>query len=420
MIRSRVRTLIRTQLSVLLALGTLCTAAHSLEVSKTKVLQAYGNQCWNESRSIAKSDEQLIKLIRSCVDKKINRDWSPPERLNLVEFPSWLVRNTGAATAKGVILFIKGWNTTSSRDDFALIPYFLKTLNERGWDVVSVKFPESLKYLRTPNIRKFSDSAVPYVKEKAEALRTQGYRKVVLAGHSWGGWVALSSAPSTAVDSLIIDSPSRYPFGKTLPNGKPNPFIGKNQSEVVDLLSRNNKPTWLAVFDGDESSRDLGGLAEGQLKRSKARYVLLDRPAGFSGHFSSWLPIFDFAYGECIQSFIEVTRKPCEPPALSLTDFRSAMILKPDSEKLVFQKDAGSRDFVTYRLNDFGNERITFLDATTLRSHASRHMLTHRFSVRGSVFCRQGKCSTLVPFAPGKLLEFTQDGRFHAWWIERK
>ena len=65
--------------------------------------------------------------------------------------------------------------------------------------------------------------AEPFVRARVKALKADGYRKIVLAGHSWGGWEMMLAAKDNAdVDALILSSPAAFGskttrFGPSVP-----------------------------------------------------------------------------------------------------------------------------------------------------------------------------------------------------------
>jgi hypothetical protein len=145
---------------------------------------------------------------------------APP--LKLVEATPWLVENAGPAKAKGVIYFIRGYfAATPTRDDYRLPPYFLKSLNAAGWDVIDARVAHDEPNPGPGRTLQQAGRAVPFVRRRLAALKQDGYRKVVLAGPSWGGWLSMLVAGEPVADAVIVNAPNA--FGRsTAPNGRPN------------------------------------------------------------------------------------------------------------------------------------------------------------------------------------------------------
>src|SRR5690349_20137451 len=85
----------------------------------------------------------LIVLPRTFADTA----YAQPDKL--VERGPWLTMQIGPENAKGVIYYIRGWGFPTGNgpmggvllDSFQLLPYFIKTLSEQGWDVIAAKYP---------------------------------------------------------------------------------------------------------------------------------------------------------------------------------------------------------------------------------------------------------------------------------------
>ena len=184
------------------------------------------------------------------------------KNLKLVEFTPWLTTRKGPEKAKGVVYFIRGWGgvTTggASLDEFQLVPYFVKTLADNGWDVIGAKFPN------TPTKRHSADfvpAAVQFVDHRAKELKGEGYKRVVLVGHSWGAWVALAAAKAgTDVDAVMAMAPNSY-GPKIVFGNRHNPRYELNVKSFVPLTHAIKVPTILMLFDKDEFEGDRATVA---------------------------------------------------------------------------------------------------------------------------------------------------------------
>ena len=251
--------------------------------------------------------------------------------LRLVEFTPWLTTKKGPNSAKGVIYFIRGWGESAhaggSLDQFQLAPFFLNTFSENGWDVVGAKYPNTPTNLFPAQL---VSPAARFVNRRVKELRTQGYKRVILVGHSWGAWVSMVSAQTKAdVDAVVAMAPAVY-GPKETSAGRPNSFFSKNASEFAKVVSAVRTPTVLALFAEDRFEPDgRGNSAEKQLSKNKVAHLIVNRDPAFKGHLAGWLPIFDFAYGNCIRSFIEHPGPTeCNLPPLSNSDVRSIVSAK--------------------------------------------------------------------------------------------
>src|SRR5262249_4794185 len=145
----------------------------------------------------------------------------------------WLVKNNGPTTSKGIIYFIGGYVWPPPPDGLGIVPYFFKTLGEQGWDVVRAKGP--YRSALPPGVSQplpslLAPGAALFVKRRVSELRAQGYRRVILAGHSWGGWVLMIADQSKGLgaDALVLSAPGAY--------GPQSPMFQKNGTEFGPLM----------------------------------------------------------------------------------------------------------------------------------------------------------------------------------------
>jgi pimeloyl-ACP methyl ester carboxylesterase len=150
-------------------------------------------------------------------------------------------------------------------------------------------------------------------------LRTRGYRRVVLAGQSAGGWISLAavaSAPGLA-EAVIATAPAAY-GSRTADPARAE----RNRDELLRILgSVRDTRVMLFFFDGDDF--DPGGRGEAVaalLASRRVPHVLVDRPPSFRGHGIGLTSGFARRYGGCIVAFVEIAdpaRLACDamPPA---------------------------------------------------------------------------------------------------------
>jgi pimeloyl-ACP methyl ester carboxylesterase len=342
----------------------------------------------------------------------------------LLEFTPWLVKNKGPSEAKGVIYFILGWTNRATLGSYHLTPYFMKSLSESGWDIIAAKIPPEL----TTNPRAtglYHDVAPSMIRGRLRELKSDGYRRIVLGGHSWGGWITLLTGQgnSTTVDALLMSAPS---VGPRVREGRgPNPFFQKNFSEFPGLAKGINTPLILMLYSQDEE--DPGGRAEivtKALEQKNVPHVVIDRPAGFTGHFAGWLPLFDYIYGRCISAFLDSQKsETCQRPGLVNDDFRSIISLKQiedlDKKRITSADALVGKKFIAYTLGS------SFLEWHYVNAGQRRGMTVggqpnqQSFVFRESMHCAQGVCRVLIKWSDREVLEFDPPtGNLTAWWIE--
>lgn len=142
----------------------------------------------------------------------------------------------------------------------------------------------------------------------ARKVRARGYRQVVLAGHSAGGWIALTSAakaPALA-DSVIALAPAAY--GRVALNSTRAQRNRDDLLQVVQAIER----TRVMVFLFDDDAFDPGdrGPALAALLRQRGLvHLVVDKPAGLRGHGVGLTRAFARRFGPCIVGFVVATAR---------------------------------------------------------------------------------------------------------------
>jgi hypothetical protein len=388
-----------------------------------------------ECRSQLKDDPQNERSMEICINGKM---WSlppgdPPQDLELLEFAPWLVGNRGPSEAKGVILFLLSFNLDGSLDRYRLTPYFLKTLNEHGWDILEAKVPE--RFTGRSWGARLSEAEAPLVKGSVKALKDRGYRRVIAGGFGAGAWTAILAAQNgdLAADALLLDSPFGYGPSQW-PDGVANPRFLRNLTELAPLVKNISLPTVFMKFAGDvwDYGQTPGELFKQSLGQRSTPNLVINHPPGFDGYFGAWMPIFDYAYGQCIEDFLErLASAPCALPPLSDRDFRSIVSLRQVADpqqngatsvgRLLGKKfDVYPVDIAaTHPYQDTENRRYEFVGPTQLLQTNHNNELRRSISFRDGLLCVGGSCHVLLDWSDGYLLEFEPEtGNLLAWWIE--
>jgi pimeloyl-ACP methyl ester carboxylesterase len=116
----------------------------------------------------------------------------------------------GASRAQGAVIWSHG---RSLQKECSMVPTpdYISAFSAAGWDTFRLNRPSIIDNL--------SDSATTLAQE-AEGLKHRGYRRVVLAGQSFGGFISLIAAGrSDAVDAVIATAPAAYGSGQINPWG---------------------------------------------------------------------------------------------------------------------------------------------------------------------------------------------------------
>lgn len=352
-----------------------------------------------------------------------------------IDIAGWGVKNQGPAKAKGIIYFQRGYAPREPTiDEWALVPYFLLTLNQDGWDVVVTKIRYAPKPSDSTNVRPILDNAfangIANTTRHLQDYRKHGYKSVIAAGHSFGGWVSLHALARNRelADKVIVSAPTMH--GRpwlTTGAGGPNPRHRDLIPESVDLFSRLKVPVFAMFLDGDEfEPKSRASRLTPIIRKISGSYVV-DRPKAFQGHFSNWTPIFDYVYGACLKGFLEASpAADCETTDLNDKDPRAILKFNPaDAEKgAVPAERLLGRKFVRYGLGQ-RNTHLTIKDDAKLDilfGDGKRETAAYKLSAStggATQLCIKSACSNLVRVGERTILEFDAGkGDLVNTWIE--
>ena len=211
-------------------------------------------------------------------------------------------RLLGPPHAEGVVIWSHG-RSVDAEDSRAPTPPYIEDFRQRNWDAFRL------------NRLRHSDTLAAGAAALARAARhfkQQGYRRVVLAGQSFGAFISLMAADaSDSIDAVIATAPAA--FG---PIDGPNAHYRLNASRLYPLLERlRHARTMLFYFQDD--AFDPGGRgprSEAILREGRTPYLVIDRPPQFSTHWAASTPEFAAAFAGCITDFVagKSAPSPCE------------------------------------------------------------------------------------------------------------
>ena len=197
----------------------------------------------------------------------------------------------GGERAQGAVIWSHGRSLRTECSQ-APTPDYIGAFREAGWDTFR---------LNRPSIADTLPESAAALAGEAEALKHKGYRRVVLAGQSFGAFISLIAAGHTvAVDGVIGTAPAAYGSAQSNPLG-----YGLNAIRLYDLLGAvRHARVALFFFEGDIF--DPGGRAPKADQILVARglaHLVVDRPAGLPTHWASIGAPFTARFGSCLVAF---------------------------------------------------------------------------------------------------------------------
>jgi pimeloyl-ACP methyl ester carboxylesterase len=197
----------------------------------------------------------------------------------------------GPEAAKGVVIwshgYMRGFDATQTQPH-GYVSRFLAD----GWDV----YRYNREYIDQYQTELYE------MMQSIEAARRAGYKKIVLAGHSHGGWISLAAlGQGAAVDGVIADAPAHH-------GAPPSAAARSDFRELLrDIRTRNSAeiPLVIAFFQNDPF--DPGGRfadVPDLLGGTAVPVYLIDRPAELPGHGAGNNVRFNDRFGPCIFKFV--------------------------------------------------------------------------------------------------------------------
>lgn len=200
----------------------------------------------------------------------------------------------GPAAADGALVFAHGRGANA--DDYrGLAPQpWVRQFAAAGYDV--------LLFDRHPNVDE-TDRAAGWLRDGLARLRARGYRRIVVAGQSRGGWNALQMLDTPGlVDGVVAVAAAAHGRGGSM-------NLNAQTDQLRTLVGRAHAPAARVAFvqfAGDPFVLDPDGRARLMRDRLAPRVgalLLIDRPQGFSGHGAGQEWHFADRFGACLVAF---------------------------------------------------------------------------------------------------------------------
>jgi dienelactone hydrolase len=265
----------------------------------------------------------------------------------------------GPDSAKGALIWSHGRSVTTE-DSLSPTPIYVGVLQKSGWDTFRLN--------RMRDGDTLQDSTRALVRQ-IHQLKENGYRKIVLAGQSFGGFLSLMAADaSDEVFAVVGTAPAAFgSFSEFYDSWRRN---ATNLYPLLETVKRAR--VMLFFFHGDDF--DPGGRGERAreiLSAHKIDHVVVDQPPFLTGHWAASTGLFVRRYGDCIRDFIEAaTLKGNEDCGGSWGQSPSKQIAFPGNyDPMPATKDgfAGGNAFIGKWYGFYGNGREVLLAVEKIR-----------------------------------------------------
>ena len=233
---------------------------------------------------------------------------APGNRFYWIERAFCDLELNGPEKAQGLIIWNHGISGTLESYK-APAPLAFRLLQARAWDVIMIKRHNQAETMAGGPLYR----TVQRTLEEVKTQRKLGYRKIVLAGQSFGGYVTLDAAD---------ESPDVFAAVAMAPGFRAGGASGRLDASMVDRLLQSAKTGRIAVvFPKDDGL--FGNVVRGEsagriLTRRNMPYLLLDETSGLTGHGGGVGGRFAVRYGLCLAEFLSAPQLPggrftCQP-----------------------------------------------------------------------------------------------------------
>jgi dienelactone hydrolase len=193
----------------------------------------------------------------------------------------------GPQGAKGAVIWNHGINFLYGSDASAApVPILLTAFRDAGWDVFRLPRPRMSEEPR---------ASAAEVAAAAHRLKQLGYARIVLAGQSGGAWLSLMAAGrSEDIDAVIANAPAYY--------GTDHPTYLKNSYVLLDHVGDIRRGRIMISYFTDDpyDPGGRGAKSDEILAKNDVPHLVIDRPAGLSGHNAGDSGLFLRRFGACM------------------------------------------------------------------------------------------------------------------------
>ena len=207
----------------------------------------------------------------------------------------------GPERALGIVIWNHGISGTGPQYQVppALV---MRLLQAKGWDVIKI----NRNNLGETSVEASLRRAVDRTLEEVKAQRQRGYRRVVLAGQSFGGYITLEAAEAEKdVFGVVAIAP-----GVVLRGGGSFGLDGAVTDRLLQRLRVGRVAVVFPAADSTFGNVERGASALKILRSRVGPWLLLDETSGITGHGGATGGQFSLRYGTCLIEFLSPDELP--------------------------------------------------------------------------------------------------------------
>lgn len=219
----------------------------------------------------------------------------------------------GPDKAAGIVLWNHGQSAGNGVPDWQHgAPPVIQRFAENGWDVLLVQRNENCKGSWASKGKSYVANLV----SEAESAKTKGYRRVLVAGQSYGSGTSLGAGGATdRIDGVLAFALSHGRGScRDARTFKPE-MIPQQERYIGEAIDKALTPRILISMGKDDHciGHSFTPLVAGKLAAKQAAYIHFDENSmPFSGHSAALTRNFAAMFGDCILKFFAQDASP--PP----------------------------------------------------------------------------------------------------------
>jgi pimeloyl-ACP methyl ester carboxylesterase len=211
------------------------------------------------------------------------------------------VEKQGPASAAGLLLYFHGYAGLLDLTQFPISQLFAEMATVAGWDVLRIN------RLPTADLEPDDDNILRFVADRITMARQVGYKRIIVAGGSRGGWLALLAATLPGVDAVIGTAPGTGSYSKE--------GLEQTRDRLAQRLTGAKARRIAAFFFDGDLAEDVPERRAVAIRRAlqgtRSAFLVVDRPVDFYGHSAAGRAGFIRRYLGCLREFAE----SADPPA---------------------------------------------------------------------------------------------------------
>ncbi|MCE2920807.1 MAG: alpha/beta hydrolase [Roseomonas sp.] len=282
-----------------------------------------GDAAFVEQRAIASCERRAgagncAVVLRDLAIVRPGREWAPappPANIGISSMAHDTVPDNrfiwwGPQQARGVLVFAHGRGERAGRgvgmdDSRGSQPQsWTRHFNNAGYDI--------WRFDRHPNSDETARAA-RWLRTDLAELRRRGYRHIIVAGQSRGGWNAMMVLDQPGLADVVIAIASAA-HGRGADARNDPQWQQISQLEAILAAGQASSQARLAAANFRDDPYDAEPERRAALLRQYgqrfAGFLLIDRPEGLIGHSAGASSAFNARYGACLLNFATAARPP--------------------------------------------------------------------------------------------------------------